>query len=97
MVGRICFGPLIEPEGHHPHEVLPADLCGREILTLVPLAAGCLVFGLFPTLLLDAVHEPVNQTVELVQRATGAGAHPVTGITSPADGLIRGLSEGVRP
>jgi len=69
MVGRICFGPLTEPEGHHAHDVLPDDLNLREIITLVPLAAGCLVFGLFPGLLLDAIQEPVNQTVRLVESA----------------------------
>lgn len=69
MVGRICFGPLVEPEGHHHHDVLPDDLCTREILTLLPLAAGCVVFGFFPGLLLDAVQDPVNQTVDLVRHA----------------------------
>ncbi len=82
MVGRICFGPLTEPDGHHPHEVLPDDLNLREIVTLLPLAAGCLVFGFFPGLLLDAVHEPVNQTIELVQAAAAQSA---------------AIHEGVRP
>lgn len=75
MVGRICFGPLTEPEGHHHHEVLPDDLCTREIVTLLPLAAGCLLFGLLPGLLLDPISEPVNNTVELVQQATMHAGH----------------------
>ena len=74
MVGKICFGPKIEPEGHHHHEVLPDDLNLREIVTLLPLAAGCIVFGFFPGLLLDAIHDPVNQTIELVRAATDAAA-----------------------
>lgn len=86
MVGRICFGPLVEPEGHHHHEVLPDDLCRREIITLLPLAAGCLVFGFFPGLLLDAVHDPVNQTIELVQSAAA---------TLPDAGSA--INQGVRP
>lgn len=84
MVGRICFGPLTEPDDHHHHPVLPDDLCAREILTLLPLAAGCLVFGFFPGLLLDAVHDPVNQTVELVRSASAWGAESA-------------MSQGVRP
>lgn len=79
MVGKICFGPKIEPEGHHHHVVLPDDLNAREIITLLPLAAGCLIFGFFPGLLLDAIHDPVNQTLDLVQSAAGAvaqGVHP---------------------
>ncbi|MFK7759088.1 MAG: NuoM family protein [Phycisphaerales bacterium] len=63
MVGKICFGPLREPSDHHAHESLPADLNAREISTLIPLAAGCLFFGLQPTLLLDAVSDPINDTV----------------------------------
>lgn len=71
MVGKICFGPLKEPEDHHAHESLPTDLNLREIMTLSPLALGCIIFGLQPTLLLDAVSEPVNNTVALVERANG--------------------------
>ena len=67
MVGRICFGPLTEPAGHgHHHDGdshLPTDLNAREIGLLLPLAAGCLVFGLYPRLLTDAIEQPVNQTV----------------------------------
>jgi len=69
MVGKICFGPLKEPEGHHPHDTLPKDLCLREIMTLSPLAIGCILFGLQPTLLLDAVSQPVNDTVALIEIA----------------------------
>jgi NADH-quinone oxidoreductase subunit M len=63
MVGKICFGAYREPEGHHAHEVLPTDLSRREIWTLIPLAVGCLVFGLRPVYLLDAVSDPINDTV----------------------------------
>lgn len=73
MVGKICFGPLREPEDHHAHESLPTDLSRREIGTLLPLAAGCLLFGLQPTLLLDAVSEPVNT---IVTNATTDGTAP---------------------
>ncbi|MCA9276364.1 MAG: NADH-quinone oxidoreductase subunit M [Phycisphaerales bacterium] len=71
MVGKICFGPYREPADYHPHDELPTDLSLREIATLTPLAIGCILFGLQPTLLLDAVSEPVNNTVRLVERANG--------------------------
>ncbi|MEX0876471.1 MAG: NADH-quinone oxidoreductase subunit M [Phycisphaerales bacterium] len=71
MVGKVCFGPLREPAGHHPHNELPTDLNLREITTLTPLAIGCLLFGLQPTILLDAINEPVNNTVALVDEANG--------------------------
>ena len=80
MVGRICFGPLTEPDGHHAHDELPDDLNTREIITLLPLAAGCLVFGLFPGLLLDSIEQPVNDTVRLVESAQElAGPRPGLG------------------
>ena len=71
MVGKICFGPYREPADYHPHDELPTDLSLREIATLTPLAIGCILFGLQPTLLLDAVSEPVNNTVRFVERANG--------------------------
>lgn len=70
MVGKICFGPLIEPSDHDHHgDPMPKDLSAREITALVPLAAGCLFFGLQPTILLDAIEAPVNDTVALVEHA----------------------------
>jgi len=71
MVGKICFGPLKEPEDHHPHETLPTDLNAREIMTLVPLAIGCLYFGLQPGSLLSTVNDQVNATVRIVEQANG--------------------------
>jgi NADH-quinone oxidoreductase subunit M len=71
MVGKICFGPLKEPDNHHPHDELPTDLNLREVITLTPLAIGCILFGLQPTMLLDAVSQPVNNTVRLVETANG--------------------------
>ena len=58
---------------------LPADLTGREIVTLLPLAVGCVVFGLFPALLTDPIEAPVAQTVKLVAPA-GPGPLPRAGV-----------------
>ena len=71
MVGKICFGPLREPQDHHEHETLPTDLNLREIATLTPLALGCIYFGLQPTVLLDTVSDQVNATVRIVEQANG--------------------------
>ncbi|MCA9271701.1 MAG: NADH-quinone oxidoreductase subunit M [Phycisphaerales bacterium] len=67
MTGKIVWGPTREPDDHHAHEVLPTDLSAREIGVLLPLAAGCLVFGLYPAPLMKAVEAPVNDTVAYVQ------------------------------
>jgi len=79
MVGRMCFGPLIEPGGHG-HEAhgehgsgLPADLTAREIGVLLPLAALCVVLGLYPAPLMRSIAQPVENTVRLVQSGAGAG------------------------
>ena len=76
MVGRMCFGPLVEPAGHHDHHEdghahLPTDLTAREIGVLLPLAAACLYLGLQPTPLMKSIEGPIRQTVRLVQSNSG--------------------------
>jgi NADH-quinone oxidoreductase subunit M len=77
MVGRVCFGPLVEPHHHHDHAdhgshaepgepVLPTDLSVREIGVLAPLAVLCLVLGVYPKPLLSALEQPVQRTARLV-------------------------------
>ncbi len=93
MVGKMCFGPLREPPGHESahgeHDddahALPADLNVREIVTLVPLAAACLYFGLYPKSLIAGIEAPVNQTV----------AHVMDHAQAPAgDPAVAGAGEG---
>ena len=79
MVGRMCFGPLVEPEAHHHDDGgdhLPADLTAREIGVLVPLAALCLFLGLYPTPLMRSIEAPVNESVRMVQSAAGVSEEP---------------------
>lgn len=62
MVGKVIFGPVLVPEVHTEdgsHDL--KDLNGREILTLLPLAAGCLILGLFPYNMLQSLEAPVGQ------------------------------------
>jgi NADH-quinone oxidoreductase subunit M len=70
MVGKVVWGPLHEPHHHDEHaedeHTLPPDLTPREIGILIPLAAGCLLLGIWPTPLLHALEEPVNATGALV-------------------------------
>lgn len=81
MVGKVVFGPLVEPHHHDDHGThetggdaheeykLPTDLNAREIGILIPLAALCLIFGLYPKPLLKGLEGPVLQTVRDVQTA----------------------------
>ena len=60
MYQRIVFGevsPFLESLGHHLTDMTPV-----EILTLVPLGALVVVFGVQPGLLLDLVQGTVADT-----------------------------------
>lgn len=70
MTGKIVWGPYREPADHHAHPVLPTDLNAREIGLLVPLAAACLFFGLYPKPMLAPLEQPVNQTVAVLEEAS---------------------------
>ena len=67
MVGKVVFGPLKEPAGHHAHEVLPTDLSAREITVLTPLAIACLVLGVYPTPVIRALEAPINTQLAFVE------------------------------
>ncbi|MFM9997074.1 MAG: NuoM family protein [Phycisphaerales bacterium] len=78
MVGKVVFGPLVEPHAHHDEAHadgakpgLPADLNAREIGILAMLAVPCIVLGLYPAPALDAIHAPVMETVRTVLNANG--------------------------
>lgn len=78
MVGKVVFGPLREPHGHHGHDEhasnLPADLTAREIGILVPLAALCLWLGVYPKPALDALKAPSAQVAETIKAGRQAAA-----------------------
>jgi NADH-quinone oxidoreductase subunit M len=62
MLQKLLFGPLKEPSRHsHDH----GDLNGRELAIVVPIAALCLVLGLYPQPLLNTV-APDVQTVAFI-------------------------------
>ncbi len=92
MVGRVLFGPLKEPEGHHHHGSLPVDLGAREIAVLAPLAAACLFLGVYPTPALDALRQPALATVRSVE----APAMLAGMIEAPAAPVASGSVEGVQ-
>jgi NADH-quinone oxidoreductase subunit M len=64
MTGKLCFGPVREPEDHHEHPDLPTDLDLREIITLTPIAVVCLVLGVMPWPILTAVEAPSEQVLK---------------------------------
>ena len=63
MVGRIVFGALREPAGHHAHDILPVDLNRREIGILSVLALACVFLGVYPGPVLRTLEAPISQTM----------------------------------
>ena len=98
MTGKLCFGPLREPDDHHDHEELPRDLNIREIITVTPIVLACLLFGFVPWPILHAVEpaaesvlEPYPAIVESwVERQSADEASPVAGRPEETSGVIPG-------
>jgi NADH-quinone oxidoreductase subunit M len=106
MLQKFVFGPLREPaqhgndhhagnHGHHGHHGAGIrDLNGREVLSMLPLAAGCVVIGLWPQPILDAIKPvardvvaPYTALIERSQRdgaATAAALAPAAGTDAAA-------------
>ncbi len=88
MVGRVLFGPLREPIGHHAHKVLPTDLSFREISVLTPIAVLCIVLGVYPTPVLRSLEAPVAQVIKGIENANDRAiteAEIVMSVESPMD------------
>jgi NADH-quinone oxidoreductase subunit M len=79
LAAKILFGPLRHPEVHD-EKPLPADLNGRELALLTPLAIAVIVLGLVPQPLMQSIQaesqlalEPVGAMVLPVADAQPAG------------------------
>jgi NADH-quinone oxidoreductase subunit M len=69
MLQKVFFGPVHEPDrGHGDHEPV-ADLNGRELWALVPLALVCLFIGAYPQPLIDAAKADVNVVARIADQA----------------------------
>jgi NADH-quinone oxidoreductase subunit M len=67
LLRRVFFGPVKEPahEGHGP----VGDLNGRELAALLPIAAACVLIGVYPQPIIDATRRDVGVVTDIVQRA----------------------------
>ncbi len=89
MTGNVVWGKLKLPDHGHDHahgsddhaSKLPTDLSTREISILVPLAALCILLGVYPKPILSLIEQPVQETV-LVVNETGRVNLPVKPIES---------------
>jgi NADH-quinone oxidoreductase subunit M len=83
MLMRVFFGPLREPE-HHGHPV--EDLDGRELATIVPVAALCLLIGVWPQPMLDATKADIGVVARIADKARErAGTSAVAATVSTVD------------
>jgi len=64
MLGKVVFGPVRLPDdeghGHRGVHAPPADLSLREIGVLAPIAVLCVVLGLYPKPLTDAMENSIE-------------------------------------
>jgi NADH-quinone oxidoreductase subunit M len=100
----LLFGPLHYPllgeehETHqtvHPRYVPGADITGREVLVLTPLAIAVVVLGLFPRPLLKAVERPldairnVRVSGDLATRTPAPNPEPLAVVAAPPQSASR--------
>jgi NADH-quinone oxidoreductase subunit M len=66
LLRRVLFGPLREPEHHGPPIT---DLNLRELTTLVPLAALCILLGVYPQPILKTAEPDILTIADIADRA----------------------------
>ncbi|MFQ5430143.1 MAG: NuoM family protein [Phycisphaerae bacterium] len=87
MVRRLLFGPVKEPaHGFDASTGLTQDLTRREIGILAPLAACCLLIGVYPKPLMNVTDPSLRHAV--LSRVTSSGwgtPEPAVATEAPAD------------
>jgi NADH-quinone oxidoreductase subunit M len=72
LLRQVFFGPVHEP--HHGGNGHAADMNGREIITLAPIAALCVFLGVYPKPFLDTIKPEVQYVAGLAKEARDRGA-----------------------
>ncbi len=67
MVRQVFFGPVKEP--HHDGHAPVADLNGRELAALLPIAGLCLALGVFPRPFFDTVRPEIQVLSRIADEA----------------------------
>lgn len=66
MLQKVFFGPLKEP---HTHGAPAGDLNLRELAAMAPLAALCLLIGIYPQPMLDVAKRDIAVVAKIVEEA----------------------------
>jgi len=74
MLRSSFFGPVKEPH-HEGHAIV--DLKARELGAIVPIAALCLLIGIYPNLLIKTSEPDVAVVADIAQRARVRAGQPV--------------------
>jgi NADH-quinone oxidoreductase subunit M len=74
MLRRAFFGPVHEP--HHEGAEAVRDLNGRELATMAPIAALCVLLGVYPQPFLSATRGELDVIVRIGQQAKGRVESP---------------------
>jgi len=82
MFQRVVTGDLSDfLSGLHDHLT---DMRPVEVLTLAPLAALVVVFGIFPGLVLDLVNGSVHTILDDASKGTAVAVPPIVPVAAPA-------------
>jgi NADH-quinone oxidoreductase subunit M len=85
LLRRVFFGPVKEP--HAGEHAPPKDLDLRELAALVPIAAACVVLGVWPQVVLDRSQRDLNVVAQIT--ADAARRHQeAAGQTTPVAATI---------
>jgi NADH-quinone oxidoreductase subunit M len=91
LLRKVFFGPLHEPthEGHH----VIADLNGRELAALIPIALLCIVIGVYPQPLLNASQRDLQVVADIAQAARLRSIHQAQAATASPLATSSNLAE----
>jgi NADH-quinone oxidoreductase subunit M len=92
MLRRVFFGPVKEPT--HGHNGVIGDLNARELAALLPVAALCVVLGVYPQPFLDVARPDLATVSDLAHLAQVHGGTAGARSTMPAVRVQRTPSHG---
>jgi NADH-quinone oxidoreductase subunit M len=82
MLWMVFFGALKEPQ-HEGHPI--TDLTGREVATLAPILACCLLLGVYPQPVIDTIKPDVDVVANILSARRASEGRPVLALRAPVE------------